>query len=490
MKVLSIFSIAKKSNITTHTLTNILLTFFAVIQVVLNARFLGTEKLAIIAVFYILISIIEHLFEFGFNKALIQKQKLERDHVNVVFFITIIKGAIISLIIYLFASDFEYFFGVEGLSEVLVILSLTPFIKSIRNTYAVILQRSLNFELYGKWMISSSAFKVICIFIGLSLYPEAITIAYALVIAELFSTSLSYAYVPMRPSIKFSYKHLLPLWNYGKWVFLAAIVAIFERQGAQVITLKLMSAIELSMLYIAMQFIKVPAFISNTIKGFLFPNFSRSMSDSKKIKEYYNIGFYILLLSFGYFLFISIFFGEQLIVQLLGSEWGGIGALFGFILLSKAFDSFSGLDISLLNGIGHPRYVFITHAARATSIVLFCPFFIMSYGLIGVGLSYIASSVISWALLRYLTSKKVPRIYTIPVTHILSIISILIAALIVCGNWNIQILNKEGIQFLILNIIFLSCVYFSIIYLVSCIINKKVISSKYIRKRLEEIKEL
>ena len=109
MKVLNIFSITKKSNITTHTLTNILLTFFAVIQVVLNARFLGTEKLAIIAVFYVLISIIEHLFEFGFNKALIQKQKLEREHVNVVFFITIIKGAIISLIIYLFASDFEYF---------------------------------------------------------------------------------------------------------------------------------------------------------------------------------------------------------------------------------------------------------------------------------------------------------------------------------------------------------------------------------------------
>tara|TARA_B100001093_G_scaffold520517_1_gene617469 strand:- start:28177 stop:29625 length:1449 start_codon:yes stop_codon:yes gene_type:complete len=481
---------AVKSNITTHTITTIFLTFFAVIQVILNARFLGPEKLAIIAVFYMLMSIIEHFFEFGFNKALIQKQKLDNAHVNVVFYITVLKGVLISLIIFLFSSNFENFFGVEGLSEVLVILSLVPFIKSMRNTYAVILHRSLNFKLYGKWMISSSFFKLICIIIGLSFYPEAISIAFAIVIAELFSTSLSYILVSNRPSIKFSYYHLVSLWNYGKWVFLAAIVAIAERQGAQFLTVKLLSAIELSMLYIALQFLKIPTFFSNTVKGFLFPNFSRLLSNTQKLKIYYKYGNTFLLLSFGYFLLISISLGEQLIVQLLGNEWMGIGTLFALLVFSKIFDSFTGLDISLMNGLGYPKYAFINHSVKATLLVVFCIAFIKSYGLIGVGLSFILSSTISWITLRYLTLNRAAHINAIKKLYLTIVIFVFIVSLIVFEIWNFEMVFTHDFLILFFNIIYVSSVYFLLLYLVSCVIKKTIISYEDISIKLKEIMEL
>ena len=475
MKNLYSFALLVRSNIAIHTITTFSLTFIALMQATITARYLGPDKLALVAVFFILLGLIEPLLEFGFNKALIQRQKLKDMHVNVAFTVTLLKGFLVSIVIYFFSESFETIFEVQGVAEVLIILSLVPFLKASRNMYAVILHRSLNFMLYGKWMILSAVLKIICIIISLNIYPEAISVAYALVISELFSTIASYIFVNKKAKIIFSFKYFMDLWGYGKWVLLATLVAIAERQGAQILTVKLLSPYELSFLYITLQLVKIPSFISNTIKGFMFPNFSRLLSLPNKQKNLYQAGMTVLLASFGYFILLASTIGEQAIVILLGSEWMGLGTLFLLMVLSKTFDSLASLDLSLMNGLGYPNIAFINHTIKAIMIVSCCLVLIERFQLYGVGFSFIIASVSSWSVSRLLVKKRAPIVNNIKASSILPIFLGFTFSIII---WMFLDIKEEVLYSpinLILTIILVSCVYFLLVYLVSCAILRKFI---------------
>ena len=212
-----------------------------VISIIL-ARILVPEDYGIIAIIIAIVSIASIINETGLGAALIQK--LDRDELDYssVFFTNIILSFILYFILFLSAPFIELFFNLNNLSTYLRISSLNVIINSFiivpRTQFYIKLDFKTQAKINFPSAILSGLFSILLAYFGFGVW----SLICQLLLANFFIVCLTWFFIKWRPKFAFSFKRIIPLFNFAYKLILARLINTIFNQSYSIVIGKYFSS--------------------------------------------------------------------------------------------------------------------------------------------------------------------------------------------------------------------------------------------------------
>lgn len=194
------------------------------------ARLLAPESFGLISLANIFVHFIQALVDSGFSDAIIQRKRLEEDHLNTAFWTNLGVGTVLSLTGVFTAGAIAAFFKQPGLTPIVAWLSLNVLINSFASTQQAIFRRQLNFrglaqrKVFG--LVAGGIVGVTMAFLGYGVW----SLVCQTLVGNTLGTLLLWRISDWRPQLKFSAKHLQDLASYGVNVIGIGILVFVTRR--------------------------------------------------------------------------------------------------------------------------------------------------------------------------------------------------------------------------------------------------------------------
>ena len=261
--------------------------------------------------------------DLGTSAALIQRKVIDDGIINAVFWLNLIMGFSITIIIVISAPFVAVFFEQPKLLLVLILLSMIFPISSSASAHLALLERSSKFKKIAGIEISSSLISVIIAIIA-AYYGLGI---FSLVVQALLINSISsvcyWKVSAWRPNIKkiFCFRELKKIIGFSGNLFIFNFINYFSRNADSLIVGHYMSTSILGAYNLAYRIMLFPLqSLTFIVNRSLFPILSRQQDNDEQLREsYFNCIFLILFivvpLMSGLAIlrepFVSLVFGKQ-----------------------------------------------------------------------------------------------------------------------------------------------------------------------------------
>ena len=253
---------------------------------ILLARWLYPEDYGIIALIIIFIALAEVISDGGFNTALIQKKDADKTDFSTIFYVSLGVSVILYLILFFSAPLISGFYGMESLTKVIRILSLSlPFyaFNSIQRAYVA------KEMLFDKQLVCSLIAAILSGLIGCWMALKGLGV-WALVAQKLsnqvFISLTMWFAVKWRPILSFSVLSFKSLFGFGWKIFLTNFIVTLFVKIRHLVIGKMFSPSSLAYFERGDQF---PSFISDNmiaaIQSVLLPTLSEQQDERTRVKS-------------------------------------------------------------------------------------------------------------------------------------------------------------------------------------------------------------
>ena len=370
-------------------------------QTIILARLLAPEHFGIIGVFFIVSGALESFTNTGFGKALIQRENIDINFLNTAWTVSITRGAILSVVIFLISPIIGEFFNAPKAIPVIRVLALCLLFRGFNNIGIIYFSKKLEFHKQFAWKICGFlANFLISIPLAFILRNEW-AIVWGLLASDFITLLLSYVLHPYRPVPRFDFEAFKFLFEYGKWLFLSAIVVFFARQGDKVFVAKLLGEAGLGIYIVAWRFARMPELLTDPLPNALFPAYSKFQNNPTALKKKYTdtlsvIGFFSIPLVAG-----MIVLAKPFITIFLGDKWLPAALPMQILTLSVGLNIFNSTSGSLFNAVGQTIFAFKVNSARMIALCICIYPLIAYYGVTGASLCYLVLSFVSLIIWKY-----------------------------------------------------------------------------------------
>lgn len=383
-------------------------TGFSFVQTIIIARVLDPHLVGLVAVFYIIQNALGSFTATGFNKAVIQRKEISKEYVDTAFVTHLLRGILLAFIVFLSAPLLVRMLGAPEAQYVVQAMALSILLQGARNPGALFFLRHLTFYKQFIWHTSGALIRFITTVVLLYVLKNEWAIVYGVLAYELAMLFLSYVLIDIHPAFKWDRKAFHELFNYGKWVLLASIVAFIERHGNQIVTVKLLGEASLGVLFLGLRIANMPTIVTQQLKNTLFPVFSRLQNSLEKTKRLYQRSLGTLALFMFPVVGCTFVFAGPFTRLFLKASWAQVAEILGLLILGRAFQSLS-IGIALLNARGMPQFAFFNRLIQGVIIVFSIYPLTKRFGLLGIAIlytvigvtSFVFSSVIVFYYLRF-----------------------------------------------------------------------------------------
>ena len=117
-----------------------------ILKTVVLARLLAPEHFGIVGIAAIVTATLEVFSNIGYQKALIQKKVIDDNHLNMVWTVSIIRGLILFLCMFLISPLIAEFFNTPKASSVLRVMAISFLINGLNNTGTIYFSREFKFH--------------------------------------------------------------------------------------------------------------------------------------------------------------------------------------------------------------------------------------------------------------------------------------------------------------------------------------------------------
>ncbi|HPX32348.1 MAG TPA: lipopolysaccharide biosynthesis protein [Erysipelotrichaceae bacterium] len=249
------------------------------------ARLLTTHDFGVVAIILIFIDVANVFVTTGFGSALVQKKNPTDEDYSTIFFFNIVFSFFVYLVIFLLAPKIEAFYEISKLGFYLRLLALKIPISGFSLTQQAYVQKNMLFKIFFFSTVTGTIVSAaLGIYLAVSGYgPLALVFQY-LTNAFIASVVLWFA-IDWRPKLYFSFKVLLPLFNYGWKILFASILHSIYMNLRGLVIGKFYTPNDLAFFN---QGYKIPGiFVTNvnvTVDSVLFPVMSKKQDDKKELK--------------------------------------------------------------------------------------------------------------------------------------------------------------------------------------------------------------
>lgn len=375
---------------------------------VLLARLLTPSAFGVMGMSGFFTGMSRRLMNFGFSAAVIRRKEIRADHLSTLFVVTVAMNASICLALIAVSPFAGRYFGDPLVGDVLRWMSLVFVLRSIGVCPWVILRRRLDFKSTAYATFIDATVKVL-VSVPLAWYGYGV---WALVYAELAGSLADKLYLAWAarwvPSVRVTTQALKDLFTYGVNISIRSTIAYVSSNIDNFIVGKTLGMAALGFYEKSYNLMRLPvAELSGRLSGVLFPALARLQDDDGRFRAAFRktlLG--TSLVSFPVFMTLTVL-AQPLVSVLFGPQWGPAVVPFQILCLSGPFRMSAQLVTNAIDACGKLGQ---DVRRRAFMLVVLVPAVVVAsrWGIVGVALAVLATTVISYMLVARVASAVTP----------------------------------------------------------------------------------
>ncbi len=408
----------------------------------LLARLLGAEAFGLVALANVFMYFMQIFLDQGFAQAIIQKDKLEPEHLDTAFWTSVLMGTLFLLTILTSAGTVANFYSEPALAPIIRWMSISFLFAGLSSVQAAILQRNMQFKIFAARSLVATATCGIA-GIGAALLGFGV---WSLVIKEVVFGSTSalmlWSASSWRPGFRFSLEHFRELFSFGINIIGFNFLDFFNRRSDDLLIGYFLGAVALGYYNVAYRLLLIMIkLLTNVTIQVALPTFSKLQKEPDRMRDaFYKVTRYTSLISFPAFLGMALL-APELVQTLFGNEWlpsVPVMRILAFIGILQSVQYFAGTVLLAMNKpLWRLRVVFLITVFNIAGF-----FIAVRWGINAVALSY-AICVYSFSPIFLILVRKLIGInfkryllqYTTPLVSSLFMMALLLGAKHVFRDW-------------------------------------------------------
>lgn len=368
----------------------------AIIKTLILARILTPLQFGVFGIASLVLGFLEIITETGINVVLIQGGETNKKQLDSAWIVSIIRGAILFIVIYSLSPFIAKFFNNDSAKNILYLTSFVPLIRGFINPAEIVFQKKLEFK-------KEFYFKGLLIFIEIStavllgyLTRSEYCLIWGLIASSVVEVVFSQLFISPRPKLNFdlgSFKYIL---KKGIWITFAGTFNYIFQHGDDVVVGKILGVSPLGLYQQAYRISSLPVSeMAEVFQKVTFPYYSKYQNDLGLLKNTFKksfLGTSLLVIPFGMLLII---FPYQIVNLLLGPNWLEATEVLRILAVFGMIKALTNSIFPLLLGLGKQNWVtYITLIGIVGMAVTIFPLTKL-YGITGTATSTIIGTIVT-----------------------------------------------------------------------------------------------
>lgn len=380
--------------------------FGFVIGVIL-ARLLTPSDYGLLAMIAVFNAIAFTFINSGFGNALIRKPDLSEDDNSTAFYFNIIAGVVMAGVIWLIAPWVSMFYDKPILTQLLRVEGLLLIISSFTIVQNAQLSRALDFR--AKMIINVTSqviggiVAIIAAYHGFGVWSLVIQHVASGVIRLILLWIIS----PWRPRGRWDKKSFGYLWGYGSKMLASALLDTVYGNIYPIVIGKFYSAADLGQYTRANGYAAMPSQgLTGVLQQVTFPVLSQIQNDDERLGHNYR-----RILRFAVFIIFPIMMGmaalaRPLVISLVTEKWAECIPYLQVLCFALMWYPVHAINLNLLQVKGRSD-LFLRLEIIKKSIVTIAIFVCVPFGVMGICIGSVFTSIICLAINTYYTGKLI-----------------------------------------------------------------------------------
>lgn len=378
------------------------LSFF---KTIIIGRILSPGQFGIFSIGTLLLSLIEILTETGINIFLVQQKDDVDRYINTSWIVSIVRGLIISCIIYFSVPFVTTFFNSPDSYTVLTLMSIIPFIRGFINPAVIKLQKELQFHI--EFYYRSTLFlceTIVSIFLVIIFRtPEALI--GGMIVSAIMECVWSFYIVRPRPKFMFEPKLFKQVIHHGKWITASTIFNYFYQHGDDIAVGRLLGTTSLGLYDMAYRLSIVPlSDITDVVMKVTFPVYVKMSDDVVKLRNAFlkTLGA-IVIVVFPICLILFIF--PEQILRIIGEKWVGAAGVLQILAIFGVIRAVSVYTTTLFLSVKKQEIATLVSFVGLVTLAITIVPLIDRFGMNGAGMSALLGTAATVPVLFYFVWK-------------------------------------------------------------------------------------
>jgi O-antigen/teichoic acid export membrane protein len=374
----------------------------AFVKIAILARIFTPAQFGIYGIASLVLGFLEILTETGINIFLIQKSEKIDNYVNSAWVVSIFRGIVISILIFLTAPLIATYFKNEEASLIIRLISIVPLIRGFINPSCVKYQKNLEFN--KQFYYDSTIFFVdalIAVVLGVITKSEN-SLVYAMIGSTILELVLSFLLFKPTPNFVFEKEKALEVINRGKWITGAGIFNYLFQNLDDILVGRMLGSNSLGVYQLSYKVSTLPVSeVGEVFNKVTFPIYSKLDGDTQRIKKAFLKTLLIIICFVVPFGLIVFYFPEQIIKIILGEKWLVAVPVLQVLAIFGSLKAITNSFFSLFLGIKKQEVVtFVTLFSTIILAALLYPL-IKIFGILGAGFATIIATISTIPLFIY-----------------------------------------------------------------------------------------
>lgn len=370
------------------------------------ARHIGPESFGFIGMLTIFILLTESVVNNGFSQALVQRsQQVTEQDCSTVFYINIIWGALIYLILYFSAPSIAKFYQ----EPLLIDISRLLFLVVIINSLTVVVRAKLIIDVDFKSQTISATIATIlsgALGIGLVLNGyEYWSLVWLIIIKAVIQSIVLWYFCKWVPREKFNKQSFQSLFRFGSNLMFAGFIATLVNNLYVALIGRYYSATQVGYFTQATNLSNyLMQFITSTFQGVTYPIMTSLKEDKEQLIKVYK-----QLISITMLVSLPILIGfaavaREVVLIILGEEWLPVVPVLIALCLARTVTPISAINMNILNAIGRSD-LYLKVDLSKLPMTLLALYLALPYGIEGIAWAMVCTSFISFFINAYYPGK-------------------------------------------------------------------------------------
>jgi PST family polysaccharide transporter len=372
---------------------------------VILARLLSPSDFGLLGMATVVTGFVKIFNNMGISGALIQKQDTDENHLSSAFWLNIVVGVILTLLMMAVSPFIAWFYNKPQLEPIIMIISLNYFLASFTIIQETIITKDMDFKRLAARdiiaVIGGGLVGIILAYCGFGVW----SLVYQSISSTLINAVLLWTVSPWRPKFIFSKQAIRDIFKFSVNLTGFNIVNYFSGNVDYLLIGKFLGAEALGFYTLAYKLVMVPQQnISAAISRVMFPAYSKIQHDLIKLGYIYLKTVKAISLVAFPIMFILFVVAPEFIILTFGSQWEPSVIIIRILCIYGAMKSVGALSGTIYQSLNETRAQFRLQLA-ATLIVTVAVIAGLNFGIKGVALFYTMQYLV-WFNINYFVSLK------------------------------------------------------------------------------------
>jgi len=358
-------------------ISTVIVTILQLAQLAILARFLDPSAFGLMALVMIVIGFSQAFLDMGISNAIIHKQEITKDQLSTLYWVNVLAGFILFVIVALIAPVVSEFYNEPELTKLILAASLAFLVQPFGQQFIILWQKEMRFSETAKIDIAN---KLVSLLVSVYLAYKGHGV-YALmygVLAGVITQTSIFLYIGLkehRPSFVFKIGEIKEFLSFGAYQMGEKTINYISANIDKILIGKFIGMEALGFYNLAWQLIIFPlAKINPVVNKVAFPLYAKVQHDIEKLSSYYTKSLSALFLITVPLLVFMFFYSSEIVYLVYGQGWETTSELLSILVIVGLLKATGNPSGALILAIGRVDFGFWWNLAWA--ILVSCVLYI------------------------------------------------------------------------------------------------------------------